>query len=104
VGGGNVDVVVAGRARRLEHHAVDRATAAAPLQGIVGERLDELDLLGEAEHRPRETARPRAERRVALLGARSAIRAVGGVEQALVRRASADVEAIAAAAIVDAPL
>ena len=57
-----------------------------------GTRCEKLELLRESEHRPCEPTRPRRERREALLGARTAVRAVGDVEKTFVRDASAHVE------------
>src|SRR5262249_49290092 len=59
---------------------------------------------GEAEHRPRETASPRRKRRVPLLRAGPAVRPARGVEEALVRRPSTDVIAIATTAEIDVEL
>ncbi len=101
VGGGDGEIVIAGGARRLEQQGIDRRAAAARLAGLVRHCLDEFELLGKAEHRPRQAPRPGAERRIALLGAGSAIGAVGHVEETLVRDAASDVESIAPAAEVD---
>ena len=105
VGRRDVDVVIAGRARRVDHHVVDRrrgrpaAPARRPARVSRNSSCSANPSIAHA--RPRVQVR---ERRVALLRARAAIRAVGDVEEALVRGAAADVEAIAAAAVVDVVL
>ena len=68
------------------------------------ERVEELQLLGEAAHRPGQPARPRAERRIALLRVRAAVVAVVDVEDALVRGAAAHVVGVAAFAVLDGVL
>src|SRR5438105_3400966 len=56
----------------LQHHNV----------GLI-DRFEKLQLLGKTEHRPSETTRPRAERRIPLLGIRAAELAVVAVENGL---------------------
>ena len=99
-----LDVEVAGRGRGVEHPALDLRTSAERRQCVVGLRRDEFQLFGKAEHRPGEPARPRAERRVALLRARASDAAVGRVEHALVHDPAADVVVIAIATVVDAEI
>ncbi len=85
----------------LEEEAHDLGAAAERLELGVAHRLEELQLLREAEEDPRLAAGPRRERRVALLRARAPVAAVHGVEQALVRHAPALVPGVAAAALED---
>src|SRR5207247_2045685 len=68
------------------------------------EHLQELKLLGIAEDRPRQPARPRAERRVTLLGIRTAIASVVQVENALVRSPATAVIGISPFTIINAVL
>src|SRR4030095_7302564 len=97
-----IDVEIARRARGLEHRALDLASSASRMRRLVIERGDELELLGESQHRPGEAARPGRERRVALLAVRTAERSVGDVEETLVRNPAADIEAVARGAVIDA--
>src|SRR5262249_59289626 len=91
VGGGRaVDVVVARRPRGLDEDLVGRLA-----------RLEELDLLREAEHRPREAARPRRERRVALLAAGAPIRPARDVEEAFLTHPSGHVVDVASSTVKD---
>src|SRR5262249_51676581 len=62
----------------------------------------ELELFCKTEDRPRQTASPRRQRRVALLCARASVRAVRDIEETLVGDAPADIEAIAPSAVVHA--
>src|SRR6478672_8577753 len=62
VSGRDVDVVIAGRPRRTEHHGFHGSAPARSLQRIVRDDLEKLYFLSEAEHRPGEASRPRRER------------------------------------------
>ncbi len=57
----------------------------------VGDRREEFQLFRVTEHRPRQPARPRAERRITLLRAAAAKLAVIAVEDRLVRGSAANV-------------
>src|SRR4029453_976471 len=105
VGGGRaLEVVVGGRARRFEHEALDDGAPADDCEIAIVEHGHELELLREAEHRPGEPARPRAERRVALLAVRPAVAAVGHVEDRFVGHAAPHVVVVAPPAVVDVVL
>src|SRR4029077_613905 len=99
-GASNVEV---GRGLRGLEHPLEHSRLAFEYRKIdVSQRVDELELFGEAEDRPCEPARPGRERRIALLAAWSAVRAVRRVEEALVRRAAAQIIVIALLAVVNA--
>ena len=81
--------------------AVDLGPPAERLELGVGHRLEELELLREAQEHPGLPPRPGRERRVALLGAGAAVVAVDDVEQALVGHPPALVPDVAAPALAD---
>src|SRR6478672_3698516 len=62
---GGFDVKVARGPRRVEHPG-DRLLVASFLERVARQRREKLELLGKAEHRPRQSARPGRERGVAL--------------------------------------
>src|SRR5207302_9644773 len=66
-----------------------------------GKMGQELQLLRKTKNRPRQSARPGAERRVTLLRIRTAIMAVVHIENAFVRDTSPDVVSIAAFAVIN---
>ena len=71
------------------------------------QRLDKLELFGEAEHGPRQPPRPRCERRVALLRRRAAKRAARRIENRLMRRAPPQLRCVvmvASLAVIDVVL
>ena len=93
-----VDVVVARGAGGLEEEIGDGAATADGVEiGTFG-GIQKLELLGVAGDNPGGTARPRGERRVALLRGRTAELTVVAIEDGFVGDASADIVAIAALA------
>ena len=101
VGRRHLQVVVRHHARGLQHVGLDLGPASERLELRVFQRLQELELLREAQQHPGLPARPRREGRVALLRRRAAEAAVDHVEDALVRHAAGLVPGVAAAAPVD---
>jgi len=97
-----IDVEVAGRAGGFQHPGIDAGAAAERRQRLVIEERQELQLLGKPRHRPGQAAGPGRERREALLTVRAAVGAVDDVEDRFVSDAATQIEAIAAAAVVDA--
>src|SRR5215471_13453330 len=69
---------------------------------MIGERTQELELLGKSTHGPGQAARPGPEGQISLLCGRAAVRPVCGVEERFVRDSSADIPNIAAFSIVNA--
>src|SRR6266576_2472423 len=67
----------------------------------VGERAEEFQLFGKAEHRPGQPTRPGAEGRIALLAVGAAVFAIVDVEQAFVRDTAGNIVSIAVLAVID---
>ena len=94
-------VEVGGGLRDLDEAVEDARLAPEALECALGQRGQELELLGVATQDPGQAARPGGEGREALLGAGTAIGAVVDVEDRLVGDAAADVVRVAAGPEVD---
>src|SRR5882672_6548395 len=69
---------------------------------VCGRGLQEFQLFGVPKNGPGHSARPGAERRVALLGIGATITAVVQIKDAFMRRSATDIVGIPAFAVIDA--
>src|SRR5690348_3427010 len=80
------------------HHILPRQANTLLKSGLIDARK-ESQFLGISENRPRQSARPRAERRIPLLRAAAAEVPIIAIEDPFVRRAAADVVGVGRIAV-----